>query len=261
MAVDKRNIFLTNTVETMSYTSSSRPMGKNFPKRTVSAHATFVQRKLQECYNNSLTQKQVAAIRYKEGIYLEFSGAKEYDLAIKSLENRKAGIRLLNVHEDEKASVIKATVYIPAGQESFFLKKVEAYANETTSTGKPKNNDLISSIDDIKVAMLDSFWIGSPESMPQIDSVWCEIWLRYDYQKDNSEAWKDSENSLISNCLENQINIVDKRIVFPERIVKMIYANADQLKILIASCPYITEIRRAQEATTFFEDLSNSEQK
>lgn len=167
MAVEKRNIFLTQTVETMPYTSTSKPIGTNYPKRTVATHAAFIQRKLQECYSKSLSQKQVAAIRYKEGTYLEFSSAKGHDLAIKSLENRKAGIRLLNVHEDEEKSIIKATVYIPAGKESFFLKKVEAYANEQTSNGNPKNNDLVRSIDDIKVAMLDSFWVGTSESMPK----------------------------------------------------------------------------------------------
>ena len=261
MAVEKRNIFLTQTVETMPYTSTSKPIGTNYPKRTVATHAAFIQRKLQECYSKSLSQKQVAAIRYKEGTYLEFSSAKGHDLAIKSLENRKAGIRLLNVHEDEEKSIIKATVYIPAGKESFFLKKVEAYANEQTSNGNPKNNDLVRSIDDIKVAMLDSFWVGTSESMPKDTPVWCEIWLRYDFKKDNIEAWRETEESISLICSENQIHIDDKHIVFPERIVKMIYANAEQLKLLIAVCPYITEIRRAQEATTFFADLSNNEQR
>ena len=171
-------------------------------------------------------------------------------MAIKSLENRKAGIRLLNVHEDEEKSIIRATVYIPAGKESFFLKKVEAYANEQTSNGNPKNNDLVRSIDDIKVAMLDSFWVGTSESMPKDTPVWCEIWLRYDFKKDNVEAWRETEESISLICSENQIHIDDKHIVFPERIVKMIYANAEQLKLLIAVCPYITEIRRAEEATT-----------
>lgn len=119
----KKNIFLTQTVETMPYTSTSRPIGTNYPKRTVATHAAFIQRKLQECYTNSLTQRQVAAIRYKEGTYLEFSSAKGHDLAIKSLESRKSGIRLLNVREDEESDIVKATVYIPAGKESFFLKK------------------------------------------------------------------------------------------------------------------------------------------
>ena len=61
---------------------------------------------------------------------------------------------------------IKATVYIPAGKESYFINKVEAYATEQTHTGKPKNNDLIGSIEDVKLAMLDSFWIGEKKTMP-----------------------------------------------------------------------------------------------
>ena len=66
MAVEKKNIFLTQTVETMPYTSTSKPIRKNYPKRTVATHAAFIQKKLRECYANSLTQKQAAAIRYKE---------------------------------------------------------------------------------------------------------------------------------------------------------------------------------------------------
>lgn len=261
MAVEKRNIFLTKTVESMPYVSSQRPVGSNYPKRVVSTHAATIQRKLQECYDKSLTQKQVAAIRYKEGIYLEFSSAVEHDLAIRSLENRKQGIHLLNVHEDEETNTIKATVYIPAGKESYFIKKVEAYANELTPKGKPKNNDLVGSIEDVKLAILDSFWIGAPETMPMEQSVWCEVWLRFEYDEKNIEAWRVSEENITSICQETEIKIDEKHIIFPERIVKMIYANAEQLKLLISRCPYITEIRHAQEVTSFFEELSNSEQK
>lgn len=46
MAVEKKNIFLTQTVETMPYTSTSKPIGKNYPKRTVATHAVFIQKKL-----------------------------------------------------------------------------------------------------------------------------------------------------------------------------------------------------------------------
>lgn len=261
MAVEKKNIFLTHTVETMPYSSKPMLPGRNYPKRTVEKHAEFVQKKLQECYASSLTQKQVAAIRYKEGTYLEFSSAKKYDLAIKSLENRKSGIHLLNVHEDEENEIVKATVYIPAGKESFFLKKVEAYACEQTLKGNPKNNDLIRSIDDIKIAMLDSFWVGDPKAMPKNTPVWCEIWLRYDFKNNNSEAWRESEENILSICSECHIHIDERHIIFPERIIKMVHADAEQLKLLIATCPYIAEIRRAQEAAAFFEKLTNSEQK
>lgn len=260
MAVDKKNIFWTDTIEAMPYSSESRHIGHNFPQRTVSTHAAFIKRRFEECYNRSITQKQAAAIHYKDGTYLEFIGAKGYDLAVKSLENRKSGIRLLNVHEDDDSDTIKATVYIPEGKESFFIDKVEAYDKQITSNGKPKNNNLISSIDNIKIAILDSFWMGKKETMPDNNPVWCEIWLRYDFEKNDSENWKKSEDNLVEYCRKNGICIDDKHIIFPERIVKMIYANAEQLKLLISVCPYIAVMRRAQEATDFFEELSGSDQ-
>lgn len=261
MAVEKRNIFLTNTAISMPFASISKPVKTNYPERKKELHAEFVKRRLQECYAASITQKQAAAIRYKEGIYLEFSSARGHDLVIKSLENRISGIRLLNVHEDEEQAITKATVYIPAGKESYFLKKVEAYASEKTKSGSPKNDTLVRSIDDIKIAILNSFWGGKAEDMPKDNPVWCEIWLRYDYKANNVEIWRETENNIVSICSENQIHIDEKHIIFPERIVKMVYANAEQLKLIIAVCPYIAEIRRAQEATAFFEDLSNREQK
>lgn len=261
MAVDKKNIFLTHTMETMPYVSSPRPMGSNFPKRVVASHAAIIERKLKDCYAKSLSQKQVAAIRYKEGVYLEFSGASEHDLAIKSLENRTQGIRLLNVHEDTDSNTVKATVYIPAGKENYFLKKVEAYATEQTKTGKPKNNDLVSSIEDVKLAILESFWVGSPTTMPSEQPIWCELWLRFDYESENPNSWAGVEENVTSICRAENIPIDEKHIVFPERIVKLIFSNSDHLKLLIDSCPFITEIRRAQEATSFFEELTNNEQK
>ena len=109
--------------------------------------------------------------------------------------------------------------------------------------------------------MLDSFWVGKPETMPEDVPVWCEIWLRYDFNNNNSKAWKETEENILSICSEHQIHIDEKHIIFPERIIKMVLANVEELKLLIATCPYIAEIRRAQEATTFFEELSNNEQK
>ena len=45
MSVEKRNIFLTQTVESMPYTTDSNPVGTNYPKRTPAMHAEFIQRK------------------------------------------------------------------------------------------------------------------------------------------------------------------------------------------------------------------------
>lgn len=263
MAVSKKNIFLTQTVEAMPYMSLPSRGSSKFPNRDVNFHANRIQTKLNECYGEALTQKQVAAIKYKDGTYLEFSGAAEYELAVKSLENRQQGIHLLNVRQDEETNTVKATVYIPAGKESYFIKKIEDYADETKNikSGNPKNNNLIGSIDDIKLALLDSFWIGKPEHMPDKTAVWCEIWLRYDYKVNHNESWNVSEENFNEVCSEENIQVDSKRIIFPERIVKLAKVTSEQLKIIISKCPYIAEIRRAQEATAFFDELNNSEQR
>jgi len=96
LSVQKKNIFLLNTNTTLPFVCKQAGGDKKLPIRDIQAHATFIKRKLTECYENSITQKKAAAIRYKEGVYLEFSSDSKYDLAIKSLENIPQGIRLLN---------------------------------------------------------------------------------------------------------------------------------------------------------------------
>lgn len=65
-----KNIFLRNTEIQLPYVSQGKPIKTNYPQRdNPSAHAAFISRKLQECREQSLTQKQVAAIRYKDGVY------------------------------------------------------------------------------------------------------------------------------------------------------------------------------------------------
>lgn len=256
MSVEKKNIFLNDTNTSIPYVSRSMPIGKNFPRRDNSKlHAKFIERKLNECYERSETQKQAAAIRYKEGVYLEFSSAAKHDLAIKSLENKTQGIRLLNVKTNNETETIKATVYIPAGKESYFINKVEAYSSEVTKKGVPKNNDLVGSIEDIRIAMLDSFWIGKQDDIPDEVAKWCEIWIRYD-----DFSFDEALSNVEECCNELKIEIDNNKLFFPERIVRLIKANKTQLSGLISCSQYIAEFRRAPEPTSFFDDLSGVEQ-
>jgi len=255
LAVKKKNIFLSDTKDALSYVSRQSRGEHNYPKRSdPGSHAAFIQRKLEDCRAQSLTPKQVAAIRYKDGIYLEFSGATKYDLDIKSLENLRKGIRLLNVKTDD--DTVKATVYIPAGQETYFLEKVQAYAGPAEIGKNHKNNDLVRSIENVKLAVLDSFWVGDVCTMPTKTPVWCEIWLRYE-KKDIDSAERD----FVACCNDLEIEINDRHIVFPERIVRLIRANGNQLENIICRSAYIAEMRRAPESTNFFDGLKGKEQR
>lgn len=118
MSVEKRNILLTDITERMAYKSSAHPISKNYPiRKDRVAHAKYLKHQYTSVMRQSLDQRQIAAIKMK-GTYAEFSGVRGFELATKSLENRQAGIRLLNVQIID--DVVKATVYIPEGRERFF---------------------------------------------------------------------------------------------------------------------------------------------
>ena len=257
MPIEKKNVFLHGTKKSLPYSSGSNPVTTNYPRREdIKAHATLIERKLKECYERSETQKQVSAIRYKDGTYLEFSGVATCDLASRGLENMRKGIRLLNIKYDEETSITRATIFIPVGKESFFSNKIEQYRSEITKKGNPKNNDLIRSIEDIRVAILDSFWIGKLEDIPNEVAQWCEVWIRY-----NSASMEVISLNVIECCRVLGIDVNQNKLIFPERIVFLIKANKSQLSNLIDRCEYLAELRRAPESPSFFDLLSGVEQR
>lgn len=262
MPVEKRNIFLHETQHALPYISKRKRSDASFPCReNPKAHAAFILQKLEACRQQDYDQKQVAAIRHKEGIYLEFSGAAGYDLLTKSFDNYSSGIRLLNVREDgqDDEKIVRATVYVPAEKTTYFLDKIQSYSEslDTLEAGQnPKNDSLVRSIEDVKLALLEAFWVGKVEDIPSDVPAWCEIWLRYE-KSDHAAA----EQDLSTCCEEFGIELNSKCIVFPERVVRLVRGTRTQLSMLLEGCNYLAEIRRAQEPTSFFDELTGSEQK
>lgn len=113
--------------------------------------------------------------------------------------------------------------------------------------------------------MLEAFWTDVPEELPNGEKIRCEVWLRYEIKtrgkKIDKTPWDTVDKRVMDICAENGIEIDEKRILFPERIVKLVTANREQLKLLLMTCEYVTEIRRAEEPNLFFLDLPVSEQR
>ena len=82
-------------------------------------------------------QRQAVAHADRNGVYLEFYSEPGFDLALKSLEAWKSGIRLLNVRKEGSGAqeTTRATVYVPREKSAYFLRRVTAYANEQTRRG------------------------------------------------------------------------------------------------------------------------------
>ena len=129
----------------------------------------------------------IVAVPAKEGIYVHFEGAPDYNLKIDSLEDKRQGIILLNSTTKESHApdgiheVENAVVFVPNSKRNSFLKKIESYMqSEPSAKGTYKNQRLMESIEAIKYAFWDTMWTGKEEDRPGEVPVWCEAWIRND---------------------------------------------------------------------------------
>lgn len=246
--MEKANIFLSNTKESMPYKTTRRGGGKNnYPVLTQPlAHVRKLKQELDSIINSAITPKQVAAIKEKDGFYLDVSGKPGYDLKYDSLEDGRAGIQLLNIQS--KDAVKKATVFVPKNKVSNLIRKFDKFESTISIGDKPKNNDLVSSIDTIREADVASFWQGSHENMPTSDiRVWCEVWLSTEKQNDS-----DVLTEFKSLLDEFNISYKDEHITFPERIVMLVLVNYNDLVALLQCSKHIAEFNKCEEPNSFF---------
>lgn len=249
------NLILVNTCHQEPYTAPQGGWGKPPIVRNPALHAAKLNKELQAAFTAD-DDRRAHAVTDRHGIYLEFTGPQNGDLVTKSLEDVQQGVRLLNVREED--GVMRATVFIPSGKEHFFLDRVKAYGNplQVTKKGKPRYEKLVSSIEDIRLAIVDSLWTGSDGKRPADQKQWLEIWLRTGKDEDGSsfEAYA---------ALLDMLHIEYKStfILFPERMVTLAYASKADLASLLNSYDGLAEIKEAPLAASFFTNLEAFEQR
>lgn len=257
------HIVLKNPPETSNYTTTISARGdKARPARNRIPHGQFLQNQLNLAWQNELNE-QAVSLSKRSGVYLEFQSDPNSELEIKSLENLRKRIRLLNVRVksdltkeesgEERDKITYATVYVPHAHKKYFLDKIEKYTSENTVHGKPRNAKLVESIADIRKALLvESFWSETLSTIPNDEPDWIEVWL----SSDKDEIVDSFEELLV----RKEIRSRDGIIKFPERVVKLVCANREQLETLTRNSDYIAEYRRAKTAATYWLDSSNQEQ-
>lgn len=255
------HLFLPGPTETRDDYSNPRRGGDGprLKDQDRLTHAVHVQNALKNAWHTA-EERQAVAHADRHGVYLEFVSEPGFDLVLKSLESRKAGIKLLNVHTEvcEAEETTRATVFVPRDKSAHFLKKVTAYATEDNSPRKdgtttPRHAPLVESIGDVRTAMLESsFWQDSPGRIPGIDPDWIEVWL-------SSEDLGAIE-TFKTLCRDQQIELGHGHLTFPERTVILVLANRSQLEALIEHSDTIAEFRGAREVATFFIEEENRDQ-
>lgn len=190
------------------------------------------------------------AVDARRGIYLEFASAPGFELALKSLEAKGAGIAL--AASRVKNDVQYATVYVPAGQLGYFEKKVAAYLTTTRDNGKPANKTLVESIAEIRLAALEGFWTDEPGLFPaQGQTIWWEVWLRKDGDTTRKRFADYATNA--------DIKVGDKYLEFPDRLVVLAYGTREQMTDSVELVDVIAELRLAKEVPTRFLEMGTVE--
>jgi hypothetical protein len=189
------------------------------------------------------------------GVYLEISGTGENELNIEPLEDLRKNIRVANF---QNTTPQKATLYLPLDKREFLENKINEYTNETTPTGNPKHNKLISTIENIQTATINSFWNGKENKIPKETKVWCEVWLINN--KDTHEEETTSNFVAVTQTYNIEIE-TESNIKFPERIITLAKLNARDILNLINSYQYLAEIRPYSTPNIAYTSMEYKDQK
>jgi len=141
-------------------------------------------------------------------------------------------------------------VFVPERAADFFDKRIEAYRDEETKSGKPKNEALIARIDNVQLAAARSLFTDEEASFPAAGvPTWWEVWLR------------DGRLATFK-TVADRLNIATKThtISFPERDVILALADLATMERLIQHSDAVAELRLAKDTPTLFLEMRAVEQ-
>lgn len=256
------HLFVEGTEQSHDYRGQGVPVRPRRMERDRASHGVYLQGQFSRAWQaaeRAGASTTAVAIQQREGVYLNIVSAADCPLKLESLENRQLGIRLRTVHVEssEGHKQVVATIFVPHEARAAFVKKMQDYASGLTRGGGIPQRDLVANIEDIVAATLKSFWpaVDQPR-IPGDDPRWCEVWLDLLLPAQSREV----EQRFRVTAERLQIEVADRRIIFPERVVLLIRANRAQLEAAIAASPQIAELRLASEPAGFWTNESPREQ-
>tara|TARA_R110002167_G_scaffold231049_1_gene436214 strand:- start:219 stop:2732 length:2514 start_codon:yes stop_codon:yes gene_type:complete len=243
MASRKSHISLEGFFTAENFESRRRGRAPVIPLRNREPHGrqllTQYSRILQT-YSERLQPEQ-PPIADDLGIYVEISSFPDCPLPLNSLDTRD--FKLYSCRDTVDGREI-ALVFIPEARRVAFQSKLDQYLNPQLDRQgqKPRNHNLIGSIEAVRLAELSSFWTDAPERFPADanQEVWWELWLRN----------RTGENSLeIAQQLSERIGaqLGNTSQQFFDSSVVLIKATTNQLAQARELIGNLEELRRAKE--------------
>ncbi|MDN4165983.1 S8 family peptidase [Cytophagales bacterium LB-30] len=222
-------------------------------------------------------QTQVRATVYvpngKEGLFIDkinsyqsknntsiiFQNQLNHEIVAETINQLRYNIRLKSVKDVlvENVTRTKANIHLPVGKEGFLIDEILRLFPNTEINITPSNSDLVNSIEDVSLALLEGLWTDNPQLIPTDATKWCEAWLNVN-AKENQELEQIAQFHATLESIGIQYK--HNSIIFPERAVLLINANRDQLVELMLQSDLLAEFRAGQEPAGFWVNESSIEQ-
>jgi hypothetical protein len=251
-----RHLFPRNSGVAEPYQYPHRVGGGEFtvPPRDRAPHAATLTAQIENAV--ATEAEQHAAAGAAKGIVFDFRSDPGFKLKLESLDFRPSGIELRSARVDEHG-VMHASVFVPEGKTTFFIRRLEKYATETTGGAIPKARykDLVESIHEVKLASLESFWRDAGEFPGETtEPLWWEVWLA------DLGAAVDVAADFRQRAAAVGITVPERELKFPERRVVLAKATAAALVTIENLFELLAELRLAKLLPGEFLDLAPHDQ-
>ncbi|MCA9039413.1 MAG: S8 family peptidase [Planctomycetaceae bacterium] len=248
------HFYLPNHGHPEDYTSTNRG-GRKFeaPPRDRVQHANKLLNELHQARDTADAElNKTPATSDLHHIPLVFEGATDSNLKVESLEDKRRGIRVVNVTVQNGLKV--ATVAVPKGKIDHFEKRILDYAALDTAKGKPQHEKLITPISAIRLAVLADYYTDADGKLPrQEEELWWEVWLNTASVKNAVELFRDEGK-------KQGLLVSDNTVIFPEVGVVLARASLDRWAQFPALLNILAELRRASIVASEYTDLPPSDQ-
>ena len=252
MAIPPRNrphLYMEGGGKNEPYTSPRLVLTGLPPARARGAHAA----RLKRAVDNAIAQARVHIAAREDGIaegeagfYLQFDIPVDHQAAIDSLENKNKEIELVAVRPAaEGDTTLSATVFVPEASADFFDKRIEAYRDKETKSGKPKNEALVARIEDVRLGAAAALFTDDMAHYPAAGvPAWWEVWLR----DGRLQTFKTVAARL-------NVSVKAHTISFPERDVILALVDELTMERLIHNSDAVAELRLAKDTPTLFLEM------
>ena len=162
-----------------AYTSPKLVITGLPPVRVRAAHARKLEQAIVAAVGDArlrMAEREEGIAEGEPGFYLEFQIPAAERTHVEGLENKRQAIELVAVRAPaEGEGLVAATVFVPERSADFFTKKIEAYRDENTPKGKPKNEALVARIEDVRLGAVRSLLTDASALFPPAGR---QIWWR-----------------------------------------------------------------------------------